>query len=585
MQNYISRINKIGADDPVNGQVLNSVLDQIQHNIDLLYSSYNSSLQNWNVSEMIFGNMLDYDQTGEKRFVNGGRLDAIEKILSFGCTVGSISFEEYTTLNNSNWLRWDIAEGITENIRLVRTISIAEQIRHQNILIAFKMVPYSGNSVVTNERYEIYVNGIFSGTAETGIHEVGGVWEPKTLYGTYNLTGTESSIEVELVRASTNTAVPADYKVRVSDVFVGLHTLGNDSFAMNYPASGSSFIGAGADINSFYDFENNSIRPIPAFLINGDRVEGNNTSVVVNITSFSDAATYQDTFYIGLSGTGNETGIDESNMISSEAFFARESFVAGPIYIHLAQADDYGDFTFNKGTYELTIPEEVSAIGINSLTVDTNSSLTVNITPHDLGTVLTIGDIVVSDNSYFQTTTVETNEVTLINNTLTITDNSGMDMEIGMLNQPIISGGEITISNNSEVVLTIADSDYINTDGEYGFGVSTGSIYVNKYSSLTINNLNNGLSMHVGAGRTPAIYLDRHSDYFSSGFANLSTSSSDKKFKARLHSSFELDHNIQSDAGPTAFTNLELLYYSSFGSTYPSGTFTETLSASLVYEL
>lgn len=583
MENYISRINKVSPNDPVSGTVVNTIVEQLSHNIDLLYGSYNNSIQNWNVSEMIFGNMCDFDQSGAKRFINGGKMDSIEKVLAFSSTVGTLSFEEYSTLNNSSWMRWDIAAGLSENIRLVRDITIPEYIRHQNILIAFKMVPYSGNTVVTNERYEIYVNGVFSGTAETGIQEIEGVWEPKTLYGTYNLTGTESSIEVALVRSFTNANVPADYKVRISNVFVGLHTLGNSSYSMNYPLSGSSFIGAGADINAFYDFTNNSIRPIPEFLINGDRVEGTGSSLVVNITSLAEV--YQDTYYIGLSGTGNQHGIDESNIMPVSDFFAKESFASSVTYVYLAQSDSYGTMTFDKGNFEVYIADDINTMGIQNLTVDAHSSVTLNITPHSLGTILTIDDINVLEKSVLKTAVVETNEVQLINNTITVGDNSTLDMEIGMLNQPIISGGSLYVYDGSDATITIADSDFIDADGEYGFAVSTGSIYVNNNSEITMSNLNNGINMHIGKGRDQAIYLNRHSDYMSTGFSNLSTSATERKFTGRLHSSFEIYHDIQSDAGPTAFTDVELLYYSSFGSTYALGTFTETLSSSLVYVL
>ena len=66
MEEYINRVRKLGPNDVVNGETFNTVIQQLQHNVDLLYRSQASSVQNWNISEILFGNMMDYDQIGQK---------------------------------------------------------------------------------------------------------------------------------------------------------------------------------------------------------------------------------------------------------------------------------------------------------------------------------------------------------------------------------------------------------------------------------------------------------------------------------------------------------------------------------------
>ena len=82
MEEYISRVRRLSATDALNAESINSITNQLQHNIDVLYNSIALSNRSWNVSELVFGNMLDINSTGEKVFVNGGRMDSVEKILS-----------------------------------------------------------------------------------------------------------------------------------------------------------------------------------------------------------------------------------------------------------------------------------------------------------------------------------------------------------------------------------------------------------------------------------------------------------------------------------------------------------------------
>jgi hypothetical protein len=114
MQEYINKIRKLSHNDSLNNDVFNSTIEQLEHNIQLLYRSKASSTYNWNISELVFGNLMDYDQVGEKRYINGGLINSLEKVLTFSSTVGSVTFEEIQVLDNKYWLRWDIPSNITE---------------------------------------------------------------------------------------------------------------------------------------------------------------------------------------------------------------------------------------------------------------------------------------------------------------------------------------------------------------------------------------------------------------------------------------------------------------------------------------
>ena len=123
LREYISRVKRLGPNDLINGDTFNGVLDELQHNIDILYNQQKSSHVTWNVSDLVFGNLKDFDSTGQQRFVNGGLYDSIEKILPFESTVGTLHFEEIELLNQQSFMRWEVPEGITSNVRKSRRFS------------------------------------------------------------------------------------------------------------------------------------------------------------------------------------------------------------------------------------------------------------------------------------------------------------------------------------------------------------------------------------------------------------------------------------------------------------------------------
>ena len=567
LREYISRVKRLGPNDLINGDTFNGVLEELQHNMDLLYNQQKSSHVTWNVSDLVFGNLMDFDSTGQQRFVNGGLFDSIEKILPFESTVGTLHFEEIELLNQQSFMRWEVPEGITSNVRLVKNIAIPEGVRHQNLLISFKFTPYAGLEPVQNERYDIYVNGVHAGAGHAGTHKIRGIEEPRTLYGVYHLTGTESNIEVQLVRTSTNDTVPDNYKVRISHGLVTLHTLGETAFTMNFPVSGSSFIGAGADITAFYDFENNAVRPIPSFLINGDRLEGDGT-LVVNITSVGPSI--QDTYYVGISGTGNKLGINGQNKMSAEDFFAINSFPSSVITVNFEYSEEYEDFFFDKGNFIINFDQNTS---VATFVVDNASSVTLKSNTSDAN--ITLSKMELKGKSRIEVQTAIDKTLNLRTNSIEVLESSSLNIETGTLSMPLSGAYRVNVDDGSRFNLHLLDSTAVNADGQIGFGLSLSPITISQHSYFEIDNDNtNNLSFHIGDSviQDRSIQVKKHSDFKSNGgFVTLSTSSKDKTFGALAHSSIEIHDLIQDDGGPTAFTDIDVQLFSTFASTLSGG--------------
>ena len=519
--------------------------------------------------------MLDYDATGKKRFVNGGNLDTLEKVLPWVANVGSPTFDQSNILSNNKWLKWSIDDGMKNNLVLKRNMTIPDSLSHQTILVAFKFVSRSENTIIQKERFDIYINGVHSGTGDSGTHSIGGVETPKTIYAVYNLIGDESNLEVALVRSPTQSPTPVGYNVLIQSSFVGLHTLGNSSYSLNFPVSGSAFIGAGADIESFYNFKNNAVRPIPSFLINEDRLEGNG-SLTVNITS--QAPETRGSYYLGKTGAGNKLGESIDNKMSVEDFLQIKSFSASSVDVYLDQEDDYDNFVFDNGNFLVHfsgdtiidsiyvdnassvtfLADDLDEIQVNSINIKGKSRLEVNIPNGDFVT----NDIYGSENSYLQINT-------------------------GTMSMPVLSGGLIYLEDSSKLDLNFVNDTKLNADGKYGFGALLSNIKLEKYSFLDINSRNSDINVHIGRSmlQSESIFINNHCHVNIKGFNILSTGSTEKKFVGKLHSSIEIETPVQIDGGPTSFTDIELALFSTFGSTVPVTTLTEDLIESFVYEI
>jgi hypothetical protein len=266
LQEYISRVKRLGSNDAVSSHNINKVIDELQHNIDLLYSKIDSSNLNWSTAQKIYGNMMDIDSSGQSILVNGGKLDSSEKVNVFTASTGTIGYENNSFMNQEHWLRWSIGSGESKSF-LVRNIPVPEEIRHQSYLIAFKMIVYEG-STEKNETWNIYVNNSLVGTGMTeSITDENSDDLVKTVFGVYNSTGNESNLEVVLKRSSTNSVTGSDYVARICNAYVGLNTSGYTAGQLNYPITlFPSSLGTYIDASDFFDFENNSIRPTPLFL-------------------------------------------------------------------------------------------------------------------------------------------------------------------------------------------------------------------------------------------------------------------------------------------------------------------------------
>jgi hypothetical protein len=575
MKEYIARVKKLGPQDIVNGNTFNNVIQQLQHNIDLVYGSVASAEKEWNTSEVVFGNVLDYDATGQKRYINGGNLDSLEKVLPWASNIGDVSFSQIDFLENDKWLRYTIEDGIKSNIVLKRSMTIPDALAHQNIIVAFKFVPVIDLVPVQGERFDIYINGVYSGTGEAGTHTIDGKEVPKTIYGTYSLTGDESNLEVSLVRSPTLNPTPVDYSLFVQSAFVGLHTLGNSSYSLNFPVSGSAFIGAGADINSFYDFENNAIRPIPSFLLNEERLEGSG-SLTINITS--QAPEIRDTYYLGVNGTGNQLGTSVDNKMSAADFILINAFPSSLVDVFLEQEDDYENLVFDNGNFLVHFDGDTSA---DKVTVDNGATVRLNA---DNISELDITDIEILGKSNLE---INLSGGNLTANNIYGTEHSYVQANIGTLSMPLLSGGLIELEDSAKFDMSFVDISKVNGDGSNGFGASLGNIKLDKYSFLDIQSVNSNLNIHIGRGteQSESVFINSHCHLSIEGFNLMSTGSTERKFVGKLHSSIEIETPIQSDGGATAFTDIELALFSTFGSTISGGTLNEDLIESFIYEI
>jgi hypothetical protein len=582
VEEYISRITRLDQNTLVNDENVNAIVQQLQHNIDLLFNQWKSSHVTWNVSELLFGNIMDFDATGQKRFNNGGRMDSVEKVLTFTPYAGSLRYEETTRLNNDHWMTWDIPEFQQDNLRISRNIAIPQAIRHQNILIAFKFAPFSGSNVVSDERFDIYVNGVHSGAFTSGRNSIDGVNEAKTGYAVYNLTGTESNILVEFVRSPTNEATTADYSVRISDVFCGIHSLGNSQYVLNYPGCGSSFIGKNADINSFYDFKNNSVRPIPSFLIGNEHLTGE-SALTVNVTNTPAAG--QSTYWVGLNGSGNETGVDSDNRMPFDTFNDIDTFEANKIVVDFEFSQSYGDLVFKSANYDVTLHGNTKFDKIKF-----KDNAYVKMTTSGDSDQLVFGDVIGMNNSRLEFENGDNDKKVRVKvNDIDIDDYSALSIVCGTFGMPLNADGVVSVTDHSNVSITLNLSNVVNADGLNGFGFSIAPMKIKKFSNVAlINNNVNGLVCMITRSTTTskAVYVQRHSHLrIGENFSIVSTVADDQDFDAELHSDIEVESTIQTDGGSTSFESVNASVYSTFGAVTGYQSLVLTSEQSYIYTI
>ena len=582
MEEYISRITRLDQNTIVNDENVNAVVQQLQHNVDLLFNQWKSSHVTWNVSELLFGNIMDFDATGQKRFVNGGNMDSIEKVLTFNAYAGTLRYQENSKLNRTNWMTWDIPQFQQDNLRISRNIAIPQALRHQNLLIAFKFAPLQGNTVIEGERFDVYVNGVHSGAFSSGKTTINGTDEAKTGYAVYNLTGTESNILVEFVRSPTNDPTPSNYSVRFSNVFCGLHTLGNSPYTMNYPGNDSSFIGSNSDIEAFYDFKNNSVRPIPSFLLNNEHLEGD-SSLTVNVTST--AASTQTKYFVGLNGSGNKTGINSENRMSFNAFNNIDYFDSNRVEVDFEFSESYGDLVLKSGTYYLDLRGNTK---FDSIKVRDNCF--VQMTTKGDSDQLVFGDITVLHNSRLEFINGSgDSKVRVKCNDINIEDYSIFEVECGTFGMPINTSGAVSVVDHSNFNISLNNTSIVNADGVNGFGFSVLPMDIRKFSNVNFANSNtNGLVCMItrSTSASTAVKLQRHCHLkIGNNFSGVVTVADDKRIYSDLHCDAEINSPLQVDGGQTSFETIETRKYSTFGA--PSGyqTLVTITEESLLYSI
>ena len=574
MNEYITRIKRLSTTDSLNAEVVNTVVGQLQHNIDILYNSINLSNRNWNVSELVFGNMLDINSTGEKVFLNGGRFDSLEKVLSFSPSIGSITYENNNELlyessnevEGEHYMRWDVATGLTDNIILTRNIAVPEQLRHQNIILGFKMSGYTFNQLIPEESFEIYVNGAFAGSGTTGVDTTNGFYDMRTIYGTYSLSGNERNLEVKIIRSTTQTQTPTSYRIRIQNGFIGLNTLAIDQYILNFPPVAN----LATDISSFYDFENNSVIPVPKVWTNFNATEATST---LNVTLNQQPATFQDEYWVAKDSTGNGLGTTEDNMMSAEAFFLIDSFPS-TVTVHLNCSDTYGPLTFDKGgSFNLIL--NTGDINCQQITVDNSTSVHLDASiPDGADTIrVTCDGLSVDNNSRFTTDTTESIARYIFNcdGNMIVDGSSSVELNVGIYTTPLDKNYIVQLNDHSHFKVLLKDSNFVDIDAPTGMGCVVAPLNANKYSFIELNSSNDLFSCHIAnsTSQDKPVIIKNHSQLIINGFVKLNTFTVDRTFYAFLHSSIEIPCPIEWEAGQTcetAYTAIELALFSTFGS-------------------
>jgi hypothetical protein len=103
-----------------------------------------------------------------------------------------------------------------------------------------------------------------------------------------------------------------------------------------------------------------------------------------------------------------------------------------------------------------------------------------------------------------------------------------------------------------------------------------------------VNNNTNGLVCMINrsSSRPSAIQAKRHSHIsIDSGFSLISTLADEPNFLADMHSSIEMESDVQSDGGTTTFEEIQMTTYSTFGGTGSHTSLIQTVSDSLVYTI
>ena len=597
MNEYISRVRRLSTTDAINAEVVNSIMQELQHNIDVLYNSISLSNNNWNVSELVFGNMMDINSTGEKVFVNGGRLDSVEKVLSFSSSLGNVSYENNdeivvniegspADIEGEHFLRWDLPFGVNENIVLTRNIAVPEQLRHQNIVIGCKLCGYIFNEAIKNERFDIYVNGVFVGTGETDIVENNGFYMMKTIYGTYSLSGNERNLELKIIRSSLQQSTQSDYRIRIQDMYVGLNSLGLDQYFLNFPTSSD----IDTDINGFYDFDNNSIVPVPKIWTN---FNAPSTNANINVTVNPIVNDYQDEYWISKESSGNGLGTSADNKMSAIDFFAINSFKASKIKLHLDCSETYGDFTFDTGATYL-VDMSCGDVFCSSLIIDNGSNVEINADLSTEATNITLlcTSLTLDNASHLSIDILDdSNRLEVYcNGSINILGQSSVNIQAGMFGMPLDKDIITNVHDHSHLSMTLLDTNYQNNDSRLGIGCVVAPLNVNKYSFVEIISSNGLLSCHIANSsiQDKPVLLKNHSQLIINGFSLVNTYCNDRTFYAFLHSSIEIKSEIDFSTGEncdTSFQKIELALFSSFGSTTLPSTVEKELVESFVYEL
>lgn len=171
MSEFIKNISKLSSENAVSPRSANLPHDELQHNIETIYNSLSNTYKVGDIAQLLFGNILDLDSNGQRKYINGGKFDTDEKVFSWNAHNGA----ELSLTNISDDIRDDTG-GYTDGVmkmkisrpstssgelysRITRIIQLPPAIKMQKIIIAVKAAAISKFGKYDELPMTVKVNG------------------------------------------------------------------------------------------------------------------------------------------------------------------------------------------------------------------------------------------------------------------------------------------------------------------------------------------------------------------------------------------------------------------------------------------
>lgn len=230
MSEFIKNISKLSSENAVSPRSANLPHDELQHNIETIYNSLANTYKVGDIGQLLYGNILDLDSNGQRKYVNGGTFDTDEKVFSWNSHNGTeISLTtirdairddtgSYTNGVMKVKLSRPSASSGEAYARITRIIQLPPAIRTQKLIIAVKAAAISKDGRYDELPLTMKVNGRKAVTCKVNYSlEEGTVVAPTGPHynDTENLyfSGTVpalSASDVEFMKPSASSGLAAD---------------------------------------------------------------------------------------------------------------------------------------------------------------------------------------------------------------------------------------------------------------------------------------------------------------------------------------------------------------------------------------